>query len=127
MLLSFFILSSAWSAASFGLLRIGGEMPLAIGSALLLPTTLLAFIRPVSLPYSWAAPPQSLSVSEAHVAALLVASLIVYHSASYTNLRKAREAALPLLLQRVGEGGDSAVRERGSLNPTELVGPSLRL
>ena len=127
MLLSFFILSSAWSAASFGLLRVGGEMPLAVGSAVLLPTTLLAFIRPVSLPYSWAAPPQSLSGPEAHAAALLVASLIIYHAAVYTSIRRAREPALPLLLQRVGEGGDSASRERVTLNPTELVGPSLRL
>ena len=50
-LLTFFIASTAWNAASFGLLRLGGEVSLAVGSALILPMTLLAFIRPVPLPY----------------------------------------------------------------------------
>ena len=58
--LLFFITSSGWSGITFLVLRRGGDAPIALGSAFLLPTTILAFVRPVRLPYSWEAPPEQL-------------------------------------------------------------------
>ena len=46
-MLTFFIASTAWNAAAFTLLRSGGAIQLAVGSAVILPATLLAFVRPV--------------------------------------------------------------------------------
>ena len=57
-LLMYFIASTFWSTTSYALLMLGGESYLAVVSALVLPMTLLAFIRPVPLPYAWAAPPE---------------------------------------------------------------------
>ena len=85
-LLTFFIASTAWHATSFGLLRLGGAAHLAAGSALLLPVTILFFIRPVPLPYSWAAAPEPLSPDHARCGAALLLALCAYHSASFASL-----------------------------------------
>ena len=87
-LLIFFIASSAWSGASFGLLRLGGDVPIAIGSALLLPMTLLAFVHPLPLPYGWAAPPEPLWEPHARLALLLIIAVSMYHYASVGSLKR---------------------------------------
>ena len=125
-LLTFFITSTSWSAASFSLLHIGGEPPLAVGSALLLPMALLAFVRPVSLPYDWAAPPQNLSPAELSAAVCLLMALVVYHSATLVGSRSAKAGLLAL---STADDSSDASGERVSPTElrTELVGPSLRL
>ena len=121
-LLTFFISSTAWSSTSFGLLRLSGEIPLALGSALLLPMTVLAFVRPVPLPYSWAAPPEPLSAAHAKLALLLLLALCVYHVAGVA-------AAGPRLgLAAKAPWAAMARRERISNgSPAGLMGPSLEL
>ena len=79
-----------FSAASFGLLRAGGESYLAVGSALILPMTLLLFLRPMPLPYSWAAPPEPLSMRDAKLSAVLLLGLGLYHIAAVVALRRGR-------------------------------------
>lgn len=54
-------------------------MRLTIGSALLFPATLLAFLRPVPLPYSWAAPAEPLSHYAAVESAVMIVALILFH------------------------------------------------
>ena len=56
----------------------------------LLPMTLLAFLRPVPLPYSWAAPPEPLSAPHARLALLLTAALGIYHLACVAAARGPR-------------------------------------
>jgi hypothetical protein len=141
-LLTFFIASTFWSAASFALLFAGGKTWLAVGSALLLPTTLLAFVRPVPLPFSWLAPPLSLSASDMAIAALLCVTLVIFHFASLTGMQGAKEqagwrlgnASSPLSDHSGSSrsGGAITPRSRGArsvldVDPAELVGPSLHL
>ena len=76
-LLSFFIASTFWSAASYFLLAVGGDACLAVGSALVLPGTLFAFIRPFPLPYAWAAPPEPFSPADMRFATALMVALVV--------------------------------------------------
>jgi len=133
-LLTFFIVSTAWSAASFGLLRVGGEMPLAIGSALILPTTLLAFVRPMPLPYSWAAAPLNLCDSDLGIATWLSLALIVFHSASRAGTLAGDNERIQWRLIRGGSPAESSGSSSGGVaavideSPAlALTGPSLHL
>ena len=104
---------------------------MALGSALMLPAALLAFLRPMRLPYSWAAPPQALGDAEVPAAVLLVGALAVYHGASYAGAKTSRQAEHSWrLLWAAAEGGEGGKRMKGPaprVRPTELVGPSLNL
>lgn len=128
-LLTFFIASTAWNAASFALLRLGGEAFLAVGSAVILPTTILAFCRPTPLPYSWAAPPEPLSSRHAILAACLVAALVVYHIAAVLSVRggKARGQRAVLVPMRKPHRPHGSQPESRVGSPAALVGPSLHL
>lgn len=123
-LLAFFIFSTAWSASAFGLLQLGGEAHLAIGGALILPMTLLLFIRPVPLPYAWAAPPEPLSSEQAGLAGALLLSLLLYHAPAVLNLarRGASKRAWGTRWSMRGERASAA-----GLAEDDLVGPSLHL
>mmetsp|Transcript_8373 Transcript_8373/g.14074 ORF Transcript_8373/g.14074 Transcript_8373/m.14074 type:complete len:432 (+) Transcript_8373:161-1456(+) len=79
LLLLFFTACTAWNGISFLLLRYGSEPILNIGSAILLPTTILVFVRPVPLPYTWAAPPEPLDEFSATIACVIGAALVVFH------------------------------------------------
>jgi hypothetical protein len=125
LLLTFFIVSITWAAVSFALLRLGGEAPVSLGTALVLPTALLGFVRPISLPYSWAAPPEPLEGAELHLSVVLVFALMVYHVATLMGARGLRQVS-----PYAPSEGTSASYDTGqtaSLSTTELVGPSLRL
>ena len=139
----YFIASTFWSTTSYALLMLGGESYLAVGSALVLPMTLLAFIRPVPLPYAWAAPPEPFSHADAGFALAMVLALGVYHAAGIA--RTARHAARigprlhfgggqPSRGQswdhgRHGGGREGSVSMGTNDSPSAegLVGPSLRL
>ena len=137
-LLTFFIASTAWNAASFGLLRLGGEVSLAVGSALILPMTLLAFIRPVPLPYSWAAPPEPLSLRNAKLGGLLILALGFYHSAAVASALSALRSTKGFMRtspsgmwsrrgSRTSGRRGGADRYSAGSSPGGLVGPSLHL
>ena len=137
-LLTFFIASTAWNAASFGLLRLGGEVSLAVGSALILPMTLLAFIRPVPLPYSWAAPPEPLSLRNAKLGGLLILALGFYHSAAVASALSALRSTKGFMRtspsgmwsrrgSRTSGRRSGADRYSAGSSPGGLVGPSLHL
>ena len=90
-LLIFFLVSSCWSALSLLLLARGGERCgerlLSLGSALLLPAALFAFVRPVALPYAWEAPPEALPAREQQAAIAMIAALALYQGGSLWRAR----------------------------------------
>ena len=69
--------------------RCVAQVYLSIGSALLLPATLLAFLRPIPLPYSWAAPPEPLSRYAAIVSLAMIGALAMYHGATLREIWRA--------------------------------------
>jgi hypothetical protein len=77
--LIYFIASTLWSAAAYGLLHHGGSRNLSVGASLVLPATLLAFLRPFPLPYAWAAPPEYMGRYYAVVSIGMVAAIAFYH------------------------------------------------
>jgi len=79
LLFLFFVFSSSFTGLSFLVLRCGTEAALNLGAALLFPATLLVFVRPVPLPYSWAAPAEALDAFATVAAAVLCAALVVFH------------------------------------------------
>eukprot|EP00966_Prymnesium_polylepis_P207122 4797696-Prymnesium_polylepis.2 len=103
------------------------QVYLSIGSALLLPATLLAFLRPIPLPYSWAAPPEPLSRYAAIVSLAMVGALAMYHGATLppstrwpaTRARPSEAAAAPVCRgatrrdERCGTGGPRGRPQRG--------------
>ena len=123
--LVFFVASTAWNATAYGLLRLGGEAHLALGGALVLPVTILAFVRPVPLPYSWAAPPEPLSDEEALLAIALTGALAIYHLATLILIRRGSSIAARTsrMRLRAATGRDSARDE----DSPGFVGPSLHL
>lgn len=80
--LLYFIASCAFSAAAATLLRLGGDAPVSLGSALVVPAALLAFINPLHLPQSLtnAAPGEPLGVTTA-AAVLLTGIGLACHTA----------------------------------------------
>ena len=104
----------------------GGEAPITAASALVLPVTLLAFLRPMPLPYSWAAAPEALSSYDAAIAITLVVGLFMYHGASLAGALQAK-SLVHLLFPGVERGAAVEGRQRKDVSPTELVGPSLHL
>ena len=140
-LLTFFIASTFWSAASYALLSLGGEGYLAVGSAIVFPATLFAFIRPFPLPYSWAAPPEPLSRHDAGFACALFVALAVFPPQSLVGaerrqqLRAARVHTVPAAEGRAhvsarpswdarNHGGERETATRDSPSAEGLVGPS---
>uniref|UniRef100_A0A7S2DFC0 Uncharacterized protein n=1 Tax=Haptolina brevifila TaxID=156173 RepID=A0A7S2DFC0_9EUKA len=120
-LLTFFILSTAWSAASFGLLTIGGAAPLTAAGVLMLPVTIFAFLRPTPLPYSWAAPPETISAYDTIVAVWLVAALAMYHIATLAGALQGKTFAQTFFPKEMEGGGEANSRQRASdVKPTEL-------
>jgi len=132
-LLTYFIVSSAWSASSYGLLRVGGHAPFAIGSALVMPTTILAFVRPVPLPYSWAAAPLKLTQSDSIITVWLSFSLLIFHSASVSGTLGADHSPWHLSSGGSPTASSGSVSSSGDthsardMHPSELVGASLHL
>ena len=111
-LLIFFIASTLWSTLAYLTLRYAGQVQLSVGSALLLPATLLAFLRPIPLPFSWAAPPEPLSRYAALVSAAMLVALVLYHGGTLQALcraerlqRSMREAEAARNARRGGGGG----------------------
>ena len=126
LLLTFFIVSTAWSAASFALLRRGGETAISLGAAVLFPSTLLAFVRPVPLP-SWAAKP--LVMSEAHVrlSVWLCAATALFHSSALVGMSTGTRDVRASPTESHGSSADGRSQGHSDVSPTELVGPSLHL
>ena len=145
-LLTFFIASTFWSAASYALLSLGGEGYLAVGSAIVFPATLFAFIRPFPLPYSWAAPPEPLSRHDAGFACALFVALAVFHTSNHlVGAERRQQLRAARVHNGAGGGGGAKVHmsarpswdarnhggERESCNPGDspsaegLVGPSI--
>jgi|TARA_B100000524_G_C23602741_1_gene353226 hypothetical protein len=87
LLLFFFIAATLWSSLSIVALRHGGASFVNWSSALLLPATVFAFVRPVPLPYAWAAPPEPLNGYCTAVVALMSAALIAFHFESPRRVR----------------------------------------
>ena len=107
LLLLFFITSSLWGGLSLLLLRWGPPSLLHAASVLLLPLTVLLFVRPGVGRYgSWfLAPPEPLGMQEAAAGAALVVALLVYHSGQ--------------ILHSSEEGGDQGGGGSGSASPDE--------
>lgn len=81
-MLVYFSASTIFSGVSYGLLSQRAEACLSVGTALLLPATILAFRRPVPLPYSWAAPPERLQPWQSTLALVLTLALAAFHASS---------------------------------------------
>ena len=107
LLLLFFITSSLWGGLSLLLLRWGPPSLLHAASVLLLPLTVLLFVRPGVGRYgSWfLAPPEPLGMQEAAAGAALVVALLVYHSGQ--------------ILHGSEEGGDQGGGGSGGASPDE--------
>ena len=113
------------------------RVSLAVGSALILPMTLLAFIRPVPLPYSWAAPPEPLSLrTQSSAASSSSPSVSTTRRPSPRRSRRyeARRVHADVALRHVvTEGSRTSGRRSGAdrysagSSPGGLVGPSLHL
>ncbi|KAL1496736.1 hypothetical protein AB1Y20_014328 [Prymnesium parvum] len=122
LLLMFFIMSTMWSTIAYIMLHYGNQALLTIGSALLLPVTLLAFLRPIPLPFSWAAPPEPLSHHAALAAVGMIFALTLFHGGTLREIwraeRRRREAQA---------AADAADAERGAADLHEQPGVAKHL
>lgn len=109
LLLVFFTASTIASVAALVCLRRVGDAKLGLAYAFVLPATLLAFLRPVPLPFSWVAPPEPLTGYHACIAAGMSVALLAYHAGGQTICVRRR--------QRTVRGGRGAVP--GAIAPQE--------
>ena len=80
-LMAIFILASmSFHVASMMLLRAAGELWLHVCSALMLPLTILAFVRPVPTLRDWMAPPEPLDDFYVVATVVLVVALVAHHA-----------------------------------------------
>ncbi len=80
-LMAIFILASlSFHVASMMLLRSAGELWLHVCSALMLPLTILAFVRPLPTLRDWMAPPEPLDDFYVVAAVVLVVALVAHHA-----------------------------------------------